>query len=594
MKQLLLNAKCLIAPVLSALCLATLTANAQTQRAAQVAEDLDLGVETLRSQITAQLEEQQTSARVEELLGQLELLAQLYNERELQLELLRAQNAQLDARLDQAGLDNSQLRSENQDLLNALELGEEKNAALEASFANDRLNLEQESDAQLEAARLAFEQELAVVRADFDDDVRAYASQETELLDQLALAQGTGADQVEIRLSGGQDAPLTLTQLSWTLFQILPDGSLGEALEQGSDTALELPSAAGLYRLAGSLGGQSFEANITVSPYKVQQHLVELEFGRAVLALEDPADASSLLEIRDDQDDLVFSAQQLEASTQLYLPGGSYNVSLISGQSRQSWTLEIAVGQEQSLLLESANHRVEIALTTPDNLSADQLSWTFQPLDGQNTNASGKGGVAAAFLAPGDYQLGFGIDAIVQTHPLSVDENGEFGDETLAFDRGAVRLEPSNMSQAMPAAIPLSWQLTNDQDEVVFASRDPRTVRTQLSAGTYRASIQAGDQELVRPLVISAGQTALLAPDFSLGLLSASLIDSDTGEPIQARWVLTSPDQEPVELANQVPTVEAYVKSGTYRLSALTDQGRVERPMVVHAGQVSVLELLLQ
>lgn len=518
------------------------------------------------------------------------LQARLRLENELEKVLSQSKSLRTD-------LDNSRL---------ALEESQAENLRL-ATARNDAVTEAAEAKvlvSQLETRNRLLSEGLEQCRTGREDLTQHIASLQADIAQAHSLAAVSEPDRVRFVLAAGVALDADVTP-QWSI----EDASTGAQLGDGTGVDLALPKEAGQYRVIADLDGQLVERTFSVRTFERADHEFSLDLAQIDLRLQ-PTKAT--VAATEPVDVVLFSpvyAMQTRVhageATRLFLPAASYELKADIGLDQWGETVELSAGDavQQAISVDALPVALDLVAGERGLPIDEELEWVLRDAREPSKTLAFQGPQADLQLSPGIYDVEVAFDGFVASQTVFIDATDPVSEplqESVRFNDGAVRLSFSNNGEAVPEGLDLQWRIEL-QGAAIVTSQTLDGDIVQLPAGGYRLRAQANDVALERDFLVLAGQVTELAPDFTLGQVTLSLLDqagmpSDTGE---IEWsVIPQPgalgDAEfrgAVRMGSATQTL--LLPAGRYRVTAQSGTQTVERLISIKSGDKSSFGLIL-
>lgn len=315
------------------------------------------------------------------------------------------------------------------------------------------------------------------------------------------------------------------------LWVIRNTGASAEAapLVERKSAEINEPVPPGSYRIVASLGLVSKETTLEVGPQGPTVAALTLDAGTLSIAATasaagQPLSAPVASVIRKPSDTGGPAATPIwigrDASAELVVPAGQYDVEVVDGVARKSVTVTVPSGGvgQASLVLETG----ELALSSVGHVGGSPLSGTTYVLEVDDTESSSgrRELVRSAAPAPKFTLVAGTYYVTAMLGPNTVRDRVAVGigdkiDRQIVMGVSRVTFEPRVAGANPPAGLPIAVRVFETQGDkrLVARSTEPRPVVT-LAAGQYRIEAQLGTSNVraSRLMDVSAGR------DLTIGL----------------------------------------------------------------------------
>ena len=513
---------------------------------------------------------------------------------------------QLENELDTVLAQSKSLRTDLDNTRQALEESQATNLQL-VTARNDALTEAAESKLlanQLESQNRLLTEGLEQCRTGREDLTRHIASLQADIADAHSLVAAREPDRVRFVLASGVALDADVTP-AWTV----EDASTSVQLDAGEGVDLALPKEAGRYRVIADLDGQLVERTFSVRTFEHADHEFSLDLAQIDLNLQ-PSKATEAA--TEPVDVVLFSPvyameKRVHAGqpTRLFVPAASYQLRANLGLDQWDETVELKAGEavQRAIAVDTLPVALDLIAGERGLPIDDELEWVLRDTREPTKSLAFQGPQATVQLAPGIYDVEVAFNGFVASQTVFIDAAEPVTEplqESVRFNDGAVRLSFSNNGEAVPDGLDLQWRIEL-QGAAIVTSQTLDDDIVQLPAGGYRLRAQANDVELERDFLVLAGQVTELAPDFTLGQVTLSLLD-ETGVPLDARGIEWSVIPQPVasddtgfqgamRMGSAIQTL--LLPEGRYRVTAQTGAQTVERLISVKSGDKSSFGLIL-
>ena len=498
------------------------------------------------------------------------------------------------------------LRTDLDNSRRALEESQAENLRL-ATARNDAVTEAAEARvlvSQLESQNPLLSDGLEQCRTSREDLTRHIASLQADIAQAHSLAAVREPDRVRFVLATGVTLDADVTP-QWSI----EDASTGEQLSDGTGVDLALPKEAGQYRVIADLDGQLVERTFSVQTFERADHEFSLELAQIDLSLQ-PTKAT--VAATEPVDVVLFSpvyAMQTRVhageATRLFLPAASYELKADIGLDQWGETVELSAGDavQQAISVDALPVALDLVAGERGLPIDEELEWVLRDAREPSKTLAFQGPQADLQLSPGIYDVEVAFDGFVASQTVFIDASDPVSEplqESVRFNDGAVRLSFSNNGEAVPEGLDLQWRIEL-QGAAIVTSQILDGDIVQLPAGGYRLRAQANDVALERDFLVLAGQVTELAPDFTLGQVTLSLLDQ-AGMPSDAAEIEWSVIPQPgasgdgefrgaVRMGSATQTL--LLPAGRYRVTAQSGTQTVERLISVKSGDKSSFGLIL-